>query len=207
MQKISQSGNTVQILMWQLANQGATCFPPENKSHIRLEVLWLHTFFLWVAPVSNQTLSYWEPSYLLCFSAAYWSLIQQTTSLFCQHEVLTLSVEYIKPKTCQIHSWSMQRIIETHHTYRISAKSPVLKIFIMIHILMELLNLLRRRSPETTSGVHTVVQSWHGFPLESEGRETVTPSPSTTLQSRNFPINTITLNFSCWLDVDILSMT
>lgn len=72
-------------------------------------------------------------------SAAYWSLIKRTTFLLCQqHRVLTLSVEYIMPKTCQIRWRSLQRIIETYHTHRISAKPPVLKIFIRIHFLMEL---------------------------------------------------------------------
>lgn len=109
------------------------------------------------------------------FLAAYWSMIQHTTFLSCQHEVLTLSVEYIMPKTCQIRSRSLQRIIETYHTHRISVKSPVLKIFIRIHSLMELLNLLRSRSPETTAGWHTVLQCWHEFHIETEGGGTVTP--------------------------------
>lgn len=114
--------------------------------------------FIARGPSGNQTLSYPASPYLPLFLAAYWSLIQHTTFLSRQHEVLTPSVEYIMPNTCQIRSRSLQRIIETYHTHRISVKSPVLKIFIRIHSLMELLNLLRSRSPETTAGWHTVLQ-------------------------------------------------
>lgn len=103
-------------------------------------------------PVGNQTLSYSEPPYLPSFSSI---LILDKAYNLCQHEVLTLSVEYIMPKTCQIRYRSLQRIIETYHTHRISAKSPVLKIFVRIHFLMEPLNLLRSRSPETAAGWHT----------------------------------------------------
>lgn len=108
---------------------------------------------------------------LICpLSAAYWSLIKHTTFLLCQHQLLTLWVEYVMPKTCQIRRRSLQSIMETYHTHRISAKPPVLKIFIRVHFLMELLNLPRSRSPETTAGWRTVLQRWHRSHIETGGR-------------------------------------
>ena len=106
-----------------------------------LGVRWLHTFLLWAAPGRKTNPQLIRTSLSVLLSAAYWSLIKHTTFFFLprQLKVLSLSMEYIMPNP-----WSLQRIIGTYHahTHRISAKSPVLK----IHVLMELVNL--QRSPE-----------------------------------------------------------
>lgn len=85
-------------------------------------------------------------------SAAYWSSIKHATFLPARRSYTLRGIHYAKSST----EVSAENNRDLSHTHRISAKPAVLKIFIRIHFLMELLNLPKSRSPETTAGWLTV---------------------------------------------------
>lgn len=144
-------------------------------------------------PGGNQ--SYAEPPYL--------ALFQQHVDPRCTNSPLSplcmTFLQYMMPNPLKSRAENNK---DSSHTYRISTKSPVLIIFIWIHSLMDLLNLLRSCSLETSPGWHTVSQCWRRFHIRN-----VYYSSSNafqfTLKGRNLHLNTTTLASSCWLHPDM----
>lgn len=124
------------------------------------------------------------------FRASLPAIFRQQIGYKAQLFLHSTSVQCITPETCQVCSGFVQRTIKIYLTPRISAKSTLFKIFVRIHVLMELVVLLRHTSLKAAALWHTHLQllaqiaHWnllllYYLKLRPEGR--------------NLPINTLTL--------------
>lgn len=117
-------------------------------------------------PLGNQTLSYSEAPYLTSFS----SILILDKSAQPSSSASTKFLHSRWSTLCQ--SRTESKIPAENDSDGISAKSPVFKIFVRIHFLMGLMNLLR--SAETTAGWLTALQR---RPWISECEETLCVTP------------------------------